>query len=661
MFGSLGFRKKLMTLGIALTVIPILVIAGVVRLEYRAIQAKATAGTTELATANLVQLADAVYTLVDTNRVLLENQLSIQLKVACAHLDSVGKVTLETGSSVSWNARNQLTNQETTLSLPRLQVGKRWLGQEKEGAAPVLVVDEIRRTSGASSTIFQRMNAAGDMLRVATNVIDKNGKRAVGTYIPAVNPDGQPNAVVASVISGKAYVGRAFVVDAWYVAGYQPILGSDGEVIAMLFVGIPESLATDRLRRELSSRKVGKTGYVYVLNATGKTRGQYVISSGGKRDGENVWDARDANGNFIIRQICERAVTLSPAEAVELRYPWQNPGDAGASRKIVYVKYYKPWDWVIGVGAPQQELTETTDAIATLADRTNWLMGLILLLACIGSGLAWWLVSHVLMGKMLPVVDGLTTTATAVTAAAGQAASSSEALLHAVKQSSASAAVVSESLEAMSKMTRSNEEHAVQAESLATDTHALVNEGTKAVEVLGSVMERIQTSSDEVGKILKAIDGIAFQTNLLALNAAVEAARAGEAGLGFAVVADEVRRLAQRSAEAARETAEKVERSMQSGSEAAADSALVKERLAAILGHSEQLKDLVAAITRSSRQQSAGIADVDRALDQIEQSAGVTSAHAEQSAQSSAHLNSEAIRLNRLADELSALMHGSQS
>jgi methyl-accepting chemotaxis protein len=88
------------------------------------------------------------------------------------------------------------------------------------------------------------------------------------------------------------------------------------------------------------------------------------------------------------------------------------------------------------------------------------------------------------------------------------------------------------------------------------------------------------------------------------------------------------------------------------------DSALVQERFAAILAHSEQLKDLVAAITRSSRQQSAGIADVERALEQIERSAGITSAHAEQSAQSSAHLNSEALRLNRLADELGGSMHG---
>ena len=121
------------------------------------------------------------------------------------------------------------------------------------------------------------------------------------------------------------------------------------------------------------------------------------------------------------------------------------------------MKYYKPWDWVIGVGAPQQELTETTDAIATLASRTNWLMILIVLVACAGSGLAWWLVSRALMGKMIPVVDGLTATATAVTSAASQSASSGEALLLAVKQSSASAVVVSDSLKAVSSMARSNE------------------------------------------------------------------------------------------------------------------------------------------------------------------------------------------------------------
>ena len=135
MFGSLGFRKKLMTLGIALTVIPLLMIAGLVRFEYHAIQAKATAGTTELATANLVQLADAVYTLVDTNRVLLENQLRIQLSVGLRASGQLGEVTLETGSSVSWIARNQLTEPGNCPQFAAAASGESLVGPGERNAA----------------------------------------------------------------------------------------------------------------------------------------------------------------------------------------------------------------------------------------------------------------------------------------------------------------------------------------------------------------------------------------------------------------------------------------------------------------------------------------------------------------------------------------------
>jgi methyl-accepting chemotaxis protein len=248
-----------------------------------------------------------------------------------------------------------------------------------------------------------------------------------------------------------------------------------------------------------------------------------------------------------------------------------------------------------------------------------------------------------------------------VTNAASQASGSSESLLQAVNQSSASTEVVSTSLEVLSTMTRSNEEHAVRAEALAAETHTSVTEGAKAVELLSSVMKRIQTSSNEVAKILKVIDEIAFQTNLLALNAAVEAARAGQAGLGFGVVAQEVRNLAQRSAEAARDTADKVERSVRSGAEAVKDSTMVTKRLADILQHSNQLNQLVAEIATSCRQQSSGIGDIDRALGRIEKAASTTSTNAQDSAQSSSRLNAEAVRLNRLADQFSTVMYGARS
>ena len=118
------------------------------------------------------------------------------------------------------------------------------------------------------------------------------------------------------------------------------------------------------------------------------------------------------------------------------------------------------------------------------------------------------------------------------------------------------------SLEELSAMTRSNAEHAREAKNLADTARQAAESGTAEIQQMSQAMDAIKEASHNIAKIIKSIDEIAFQTNILALNAAVEAARAGEAGLGFAVVTDEVRNLAQRSAQAARETAEKIEDSI---------------------------------------------------------------------------------------------------
>ena len=94
-------------------------------------------------------------------------------------------------------------------------------------------MDDIRAMSGASVTVFQRMNAGGDLLCVATNVPNAEGNRAIGTYIPAV-ADGKPNAVAASIRAGTPYRGIAKVVDTWYISAYDPIRDSRGRVMGAL-------------------------------------------------------------------------------------------------------------------------------------------------------------------------------------------------------------------------------------------------------------------------------------------------------------------------------------------------------------------------------------------------------------------------------------------
>jgi len=657
MLQSAGFRKRLVVFGITLTVVPVVFTAAVVWEQDRRIAGHATTGTQGLMEEKLRQTAENLAAQCDISRSLLERGLQVDLRVAKAHLDSMGKVGLESKALVSWKAKNQFSDAESAVSLPRMMVGGAWLGQVSDPGIAVPAVDAVSKLTQGTSTIFQRMNPAGDMLRVATNVIGKNGKRAIGTYIPAVNPDGSANAVVSTVLTGKTYVGRAFVVDAWFATAYQPLLGAGGDVIGMLYVGTAESVAVDRLRQEFMAQKIGKTGYVYVVNATGKTRGHYIVSKGGTRDGANIWDERDASGNYFIRQICQRAVALGPGETALVRYPWKNPGES-THIKLVCLKYYKPWDWVIGIGLPEKEATEARDAIQGVATRSAWIIGILLLLAGGGSAASWLLISRSLMGQIDPVAEELREAAAQVTGAAGQVSRNSEALAQTANESSASTEKVSASLEQMAGVTRGSEEHAAQAKVLADKTYAAVSEGVEAVERMSAAMASVKTSSEEVGKIVKTIDEIAFQTNLLALNAAIESARAGEAGLGFAVVADEVRRLAHRCADAAKETAGKIDRSRQSSTEGVANSTRVAQGLAEILEHSQKLDELVSKIAAASHEQSAGIQQIAQAMSQIEKSAQTTAANAEESASSSEQLSAEAECLNRLSDRLSGVLRG---
>ena len=216
--------------------------------------------------------------------------------------------------TAAWKAVNQLTQEATEVDLPRMMVGQTWLGQNRDTGSVSPVVDRTRELVGCGCTIFQRMNEAGDMLRVCTNVAKLDGDRAIGTYIPAVNPDGKPNPVVSTVMRGETFVGRAFVVNEWCVTAYEPIRDALGKVVGMLYVGVrQESVAS--LRQGIMDIVVGKTGYVYILGGTGDQRGHYIISQNGKRDGENIGDARDDNGAPFIQEIVTKATDLKIGRA----------------------------------------------------------------------------------------------------------------------------------------------------------------------------------------------------------------------------------------------------------------------------------------------------------------------------------------------------------
>ena len=175
---------------------------------------------------------------------------------------------------------------------------------------------------------------------------------------------------------------------------------------------------------------------------------------------------------------------------------------------------------------------------------------------------------------------------------------------------------------------------------------------------MSQAMDAIKISSDEIAKILRTIDEIAFQTNILALNAAVEAARAGETGRGFAVVADEVRTLAQRSATAARETAQKIESARANTEQGVALTGKVAAALDGIVTKARQLDELATEVAMASREQSQGITQISGAAGQMDQVTQSNAATAEECSAAAMELNAQAQAMKGVVNELIGVVAG---
>jgi len=300
-------------------------------------------------------------------------------------------------------------------------------------------------------------------------------------------------------------------------------------------------------------------------------------------------------------------------------------------------------------GTLEKSLESVTDGLAAQAAATTaaseaeaarfilrlWLGAAV---ALVVLGTLAWLVAHSIMKQLFLASETLVETSASNSQFAGQIKASAQALAESATSQAAALEETAASLEEVSSMTKRNAEAANHAKDLSAQARQTADHGAARMRAMQQAMDGIRTASDEITKILKTIDEIAFQTNILALNAAVEAARAGEAGAGFAVVADEVRALAQRSARAARETADKIEISTRRSREGLDLSADVARNFETIQQQVLQLDALVAEIATASAEQNTGLSQLNAGVSDLDRITQKNAAAAEESAGAAAEL-----------------------
>lgn len=223
------------------------------------------------------------------------------------------------------------------------------------------IVDKVKEMTGSTCTIF--INEGTGAKRIATNVMDEYGKRAVGTYVSQPVYD-------AVVTQGRKFEGRAWVVDDWYVTSYEPIRDISNRIVGILYVGVKER--SDILREGLVSQKVGKTGYIYCIDSKG------VLKVHPAKEGSDI-----SNYDFI-KEITARGPQLAAGEIGWITYPWINKelGEKKARNKIVAYTYFPDWDWIIAAGSYLEEFTAPVNNLRNII----LMLGLILLAASTVAG-----------------------------------------------------------------------------------------------------------------------------------------------------------------------------------------------------------------------------------------------------------------------------------
>jgi methyl-accepting chemotaxis protein len=365
-------------------------------------------------------------------------------------------------------------------------------------------------------------------------------------------------------------------------------------------------------------------------------------------EGQDVSDYRDPTG---LRLFVEAVRVVRERGEGAIRYMWPKPGEKNPVPKISYVKSFPAWGWIVGTGI----YVDTTE---TMLRGTRNFVFLMTAVGLVFSMLVCYLMTRSIVVPIRRVTTDLDQIAEENNGAANQVASASQEIASRISEQANSVDQTSASLTELTANCSRTEASARKIRTLVETMNHVVGEGNQRMGETNGAIGRISQAAQDVGKIVKSIEEIAFQTNILALNAAVEAARAGEAGAGFSVVADEVRNLAQRASQAAQDAANLIGNSIASSEQGTVSSGKLAEVFSTILGKISEVNSTVGEITASFHTQTEDITRINSAVAQLSHVTQSQAASSEETASAAAQLNSQADSLRGLTDGLRHIVEG---
>ena len=412
----------------------------------------------------------------------------------------------------------------------------------------------------------------------------------------------------------------------------------EGEFLGIVGVDIK----MDQLQSLADDTKLFDSGYIAVISSDA------TVVAHINRDiiNTNATDYFDAKLEADIKRSIENGTVFATDNV---------SAGTGVKSHVVFVSAQvgnSGTNWSVMTSVPLSELSsDTTRGITT---------GIILAVAFVLFiiGILVFIVSKFVSKPITGSINQIQNSAGQVSYSSKQLSESSQQLSEGATEQAAAIEETSATMDETSSMVKQNAENTRQANSLSKEASEAAAKGSSRMQEMTDSMEELKKSSGEISKIIKVIDDIAFQTNMLALNAAVEAARAGDAGQGFAVVAEEVRNLAQKSAQAAKDTAEIIDRNIELSERGVSISVDVNNALEEIMQKSQDVNQLIEEISAASDEQAKGTAQVTEAIGQMEVVVQSNAASSEESAASAEELRTQAATLEFIVSELNKMVKG---